>query len=305
MTDFTDKVCIITGSNEGIGKETAKVMAQRMMKVILACRNKEKCEAAAKEIREFSKNDNVICMQLDLNSLTSVKTFVQEFKNMNIPLNYLINNAGMYGPPLGKTEDGFESQFGVNHLGPFLLTNLLLEKLEESQNPRIVVLSSRAHYRATLNFDKLDCKDPKEYSALGHYGKSKLCNLLFAYELQRRLDEKGSKIVVNALHPGVVYTNLFSKYTVINALLPVFSLFLTKVGDSAAASSGLALGVEKQYQVKGKYFSVKEDTKSSDWSYKKEHWLNLWQQSCKFVGIPEDIQLGASGASATTSSQQE
>ncbi|GAM29280.1 hypothetical protein SAMD00019534_124560 [Acytostelium subglobosum LB1] len=253
-----DKVCIITGSNEGIGKETAKRMASHMMRVIMACRNMEKCEAAAKELRAETKNDKIQCMQLDLNSFTSIRQFVQNFKDMNLPLNYLINNAGKYGGPHALTEDGFESQVGVNHFGPFMLTNLLLSKLEASENPRIVVLSSRAHFRAKLDFDNLSV-DPKNYWANSVYAQSKLCNLLFTYELQRRLDERGSKIVVNALHPGVVHTNLFQGMTVLNKLVfPLVSFLLTKVTESGEASEALALGTALHLQgVKAKYFNVK------------------------------------------------
>ncbi|EFA83941.1 hypothetical protein PPL_03011 [Heterostelium album PN500] len=298
---MADKVCIITGSNEGIGKETAKAMAKHMMKVIMACRNTEKCEAAAKEVREASKNDDVVCMKLDLNSLQSVREFVQNFKAMNLPLNYLINNAGIWTGPHSTTEDGFETMFGVNHLGHFLLTNLLLDKLEASTNPRIVVVSSRAHARANLNINNLSVS-AKDYSSTADYGRSKLCNLMFSYELQRRLDAKGSKIVVNALHPGVVHTNLFNTFPMLDwVIFPLASFFLTKATESAEASEALALGTASHLQgVKGKYFSVKDQVESSAFSKKVDIQQQLWEKSCEMVKIPVDIQFGNDGIGKST-----
>ncbi|GAM27083.1 hypothetical protein SAMD00019534_102580, partial [Acytostelium subglobosum LB1] len=287
-----DKVCIITGANEGIGRETAKRMAAHNMRVILACRNIEKAEVAKQMIIDETNNDKIQCMKLDLNSLDSVREFVQNFKNMNLPLNYLINNAGKYGGPYELTEDGFESQFGVNHLGPFLLTNLLLSTLEASDNPRIVILTSRLHFHAKLDLDRLSV-DPKDYGAKSAYSQSKLCNMLFTNELQRRLDAKGSKIVVNAMHPGLVLTNILHSYPFLNKyVIPLFSFMFTKVTVSAEVSEALALGTAPHLQgVKGKFFNIKEEQPSSPFSRDPENARQVWETSCEMVKIPVDIQL--------------
>ncbi|EGG23537.1 short-chain dehydrogenase/reductase family protein [Cavenderia fasciculata] len=289
---LNDKVCIITGSNDGIGKETAKEMASYMMRVILACRNMEKCKIAAEEIKQASNNQNVHCMQLDLSSQKSIRTFVEDFKQLNVPLDYLINNAGIFGTPFAVTEDGYESQVATNHMGPFLLTNLLLPHM--SPNGRIVVLASRSHERQIIpDFNKLNTIQ-KDYKPLVVYGQSKLCNVMYAYELQKRLIEKGSNIVVNSLHPGVVFTNLFNSFGGMpaRAIFTLASPFLTKATESAKASTALALGVAPDLQgVKGQYFSVNKRIPSSPFSRDPANWAKLWTLSAEYCKIPEDIQL--------------
>eukprot|EP01132_Coremiostelium_polycephalum_P008236 gene8236-10122_t len=292
-SELKESVCIITGANEGLGKETAKIMANHMMNVILACRSMNKCEAVAKEIKETSKNDKIYCMKLDLSSFASIRSFVDEFKQLNKPLDILINNAGIYAPPYSKTEDGYESQFGVNHLGPFLLTNLLLPSLERSERPRIVVVSSRAHYRATLDFNNLSCLE-KDYFGISRYNCSKLANVLFTLELQRKLDEQKSKIVVNTIHPGLVNTNLFQNLPSIWGYFlstRLASLFVTKIEDAALAVSSLAIGQDQKYQVKGKYFSIFDEKEPSKFASDTNNGLKLWNLSCQYVGIEQDIKI--------------
>ena len=198
------KTVIITGANAGIGKETAVDLARRNARVIMACRSVEKGEKAAVEVRKRSESDNVVFMQLDLASLTSVRQFAARVLEEEPRLDILINNAGVMACPYTKTEDGFEMQFGVNHLAHFLLTNLLLDRLKEAPSARIVNVSSRGYTFGKMNFNDLESE--QSYKPWGAYGQSKLANILFTHALAKRLE--GTSVTTNALHPGMVRTNL-------------------------------------------------------------------------------------------------
>ncbi|XP_035686781.1 retinol dehydrogenase 13-like [Branchiostoma floridae] len=183
------KTVIITGANTGIGKATARDMAERGARVILACRSLEKAEEAAKEIRSQTGNKNVVVHKLDLASLTSVRQFVKVINDAKPRLDVLINNAGVMACPRWETEDGFEMQFGVNHLGHFLLTNLLLDLLKKSAPSRVVTVSSLGHtFTSGIDFDDINYE--KDYSSRESYRRSKLANVLFSRELARRLEGK-------------------------------------------------------------------------------------------------------------------
>ena len=189
------KTVIITGANTGLGKETALELARREARVILACRSLEKGQKAADEIRAKVRDATVVVKSLDLSSLESVRTFASEILKEEVRLDVLINNAGVYmDPPVPKTQDGFEMHFGVNHLGHFLLTNLLLDLLEKSSPSRIVVVSSSLAKRASIDFDNIHGEKGHEkpgrgYRMKGPYAQSKLANMLFAHELNKRLPD--------------------------------------------------------------------------------------------------------------------
>lgn len=206
IPDQSGKVVIITGANSGIGYETARALAKKGATVIMACRNQQKGEAAAKQIRNANPKGTVEVMQLDLGDLDSVRAFADEFKEQHDRLDLLINNAGIMHPPFGKTTQGFETQFGVNHLGHFALTGLLLDLTMRTPQARIVTVSSGAHRFGRIDFDDLNAE--KGYRANAAYGRSKLANLLFTYELQRKLEAAGSKAIAVAAHPGWTATNL-------------------------------------------------------------------------------------------------
>jgi NAD(P)-dependent dehydrogenase (short-subunit alcohol dehydrogenase family) len=206
IPDQTGRVVIITGANSGIGYETARALAKKGATVIMACRNQQKGEAAAKQIRNANPKGTVEVMQLDLGDLDSVRAFADEFKEQHDRLDLLINNAGIMHPPFGKTTQGFETQFGVNHLGHFALTGLLLDLTMRTPQARIVTVSSGAHRFGRIDFDDLNAE--KGYRANAAYGRSKLANLLFTYELQRKLEAAGSKAIAVAAHPGWTATNL-------------------------------------------------------------------------------------------------
>lgn len=206
VPDQTGRVAIITGSNSGIGFETARVLAGKGATVIMACRNLDKANPKAEEIRAAHPGCNVEVMRLDLSNLDSVRQFAEEFRAKHSRLDLLVNNAGIMVPPYGKTAQGFETQFGVNHLGHFALTGLLLDLLLSTPGSRVVTVSSIAHYLGKIDFSDLNWE--RGYKAQAAYGQSKLANLLFTYELQRRLAAAGKDTLAVAAHPGWTSTNL-------------------------------------------------------------------------------------------------
>ena len=200
------KIAIVTGANTGLGYETTLGLAKTGMKVILACRNQDKAEQAKARILSQLPKAELAVMSLDLSQLASVRAFVEEYRDRYSHLNLLINNAGIMFPPYEQTEDGFESQFAVNYLSHFLLTQLLLDLMPDKPESRVVSLSSNAHKFGKINFE--DLQSAEKYSSVAAYGQSKLACLLFANELNRRLQAKGSQIVSLCAHPGVSNTEL-------------------------------------------------------------------------------------------------
>lgn len=277
------KVVIITGCNTGIGKETALEIAKRGAKVYMACRNYDKCEAARKEIIKISGNMNVFNRSLDLSSLQSVREFAENFLKEETRLDILINNAGIMATPRKLTPDGYEQQFAVNHLGHFLLTNLLLDLLKASAPSRIVIVSSLAYVIG--NFDKEDMNLEKSYSPYKAYGRSKLANILFTRKLAHML--KDSKVTANCLHPGTVQSELMRN----NAFLGVVNFLFSKLvfrstKGGAQTTLYLALDPELENVTGGYYDRMKlfplmakaKDDEMADW---------LWKESLKMVGLNE------------------
>lgn len=197
-TRIDGKVVIITGANSGIGKETAIDLAKRGGKIYIACRDVKRGEDALREIREKSESEKVHFLQLDLASLDSVREFAKRFHELESQLHILINNAGVMAMPRATTKDGFEMQLGTNHLGHFLLTNLMVDILKASAPSRVVVVSSILHRIGTIKKDDLNSE--KSYWKWTVYGQSKLANVLFARELSKRL--QGTGVTANSLHPG-------------------------------------------------------------------------------------------------------
>jgi NAD(P)-dependent dehydrogenase (short-subunit alcohol dehydrogenase family) len=198
--DQSGKRVLVTGSNTGIGFETARMLALKGADVILACRNTEKGKTALDRIRAETPGANLDLVKLDLASLASVRECAQTVLNKYDRLDILVNNAGLMMPPFQRTEDGFELQFGTNVLGHFALTGLLFPLIEASSDARVVWLSSVAHLSGKIDFNNLNAE--QKYSKWGAYGQSKLADLMLAYEMQRRLEGKGLPIISLASHPG-------------------------------------------------------------------------------------------------------
>ena len=208
IPDQTGRVAVVTGANSGLGLVTARELARSGARVVLACRNLDKGHAAIDEVRAAVPGAQVQLEELDLASLASVRGFADRFKATHDSLELLINNAGVMGTPRRRTADGFELQFGTNHLGHFALTTALLEAMEGREDARVVTLSSSAHRMGRINFDNLG--GDRHYFRWNAYGQSKLANLLFALELDRRLRAAGSTVKSLAAHPGYAATNLQS-----------------------------------------------------------------------------------------------
>ncbi|XP_019717214.1 dehydrogenase/reductase SDR family member 13b.1 [Hippocampus comes] len=251
------KTVIVTGSNTGIGKTTAIDLAKRGARVILACRSRQRGEAALADVKRESGSNQVVFMQLDLGNLKSVRSFAENYLRSEPRLDILINNAGIYMQ--GRTEDGFGMMFGINHVGHFLLTNLLLDRLKECQPSRVVNVSSLAH-----NFGKIDFECLTNHRALGLgtsflevlqiYSDSKLCNVLFTHELAKRL--QGTKVTCYSLHPGAINSELARNASTLTHIImkPITTFFFknTVQGCQTTLHCALQEGIEP---LSGRYFS--------------------------------------------------
>lgn len=267
---------MITGANSGIGKETAIGLAKQGATVILVCRDAAKGEAALKEIKERTGNASIDLLIADLSSQQAIRELVTDFKKRYSKLHVLINNAGLVLTKRTLTVDGIETQFAVNHLAPFLLTNLLLDVLKASAPARVVNVSSAVHKRATLE----DLQSEKKYGSFGAYGKSKLALTLFTYELARRL--KGSGVTVNAVHPGMVSTNLGRNMGwFANSIYKAISKNVAKGAETPiyVATSPEVEGIT------GKYFANKRETSSSKLSYDETAAKQIWDLSAKLTHL--------------------
>ncbi|CAG4993654.1 unnamed protein product [Parnassius apollo] len=281
------KVVIVTGGNAGIGFETAKDLAERGARVILACRNEGRGTAARDRIISATGNNNIHYRHLDLSSLNSVRKFAQDILNNENRLDILINNAGIFGSDNVKTEDGFLLGMQVNHFGPFLLTCLLLPLLKSSSPSRIINVSSVAHANGLLDLRNLNAEKETEKTYLKRkiYSTSKLCNILIAVELSNRL--KGTGVTANSLHPGVVETDILDDINVklFQLLLPLIKLFTKSPWEGAQTSIYLAVSPEVS-EISGKYFA---DCQLSNAFGKQAQdpqlALKLWEASEIFVGL--------------------
>ena len=206
IPDQSGRTALVTGANSGLGLQTAGALAGAGATVLLGCRNAEKAAEARKEILGEHLGADVEIVSLDLSDLASIERAATEVSERPGPLDLLINNAGVMATPRRETADGFELQFGTNHLGHFALTGRLVERLLAADSPRVVTVSSMAHRIGRMNFDDLNSEDG--YSRWPAYGQSKLANLLFTQELGRRAEAAGSNLIAAAAHPGYASTNL-------------------------------------------------------------------------------------------------
>ena len=205
VSDQAGRTFLITGANTGIGFEAATVLAGKGARVLVGCRSRERAETAVRRIRSRHPDAALQIVDIDLGNLATVRRAAEQVAH-EPRLDGLINNAGIMAPPRRLTADGFESQFGVNHLGHFALTGLLLPKLRDTEGARIVTVSSNAHKGAAIAFDDIHAE--RSYSRFGRYAMSKLANLLFTHELQRRLDAGRARAIAVACHPGASPTDL-------------------------------------------------------------------------------------------------
>jgi len=277
------KHILITGGNAGIGYETAKELALRGNKVIIAGRNKSKVETAVKDIKSFSANNDVHSIVCDLSSFQSIKECAANYKEQLGQLDILINNAGLVTNSLQFTSEGFEMQIGVNHLGPFLLTHELLGLLHKSDQPQIINVSSMAHYRGNINFNTFKGEIGSEkYKGMAAYRQSKLANVLFTQEMARRYPD----ITTHCLHPGVVRTMIGNKAGGLfnKVVWSMAKPFMISVKKGAQTSIYLATN-EKVTEVNGKYFDNQKEKKPSSLARDEQLAAKLWEVSSELVGL--------------------
>lgn len=278
-----DKIVLITGGNDGIGKATAEELARLGATLILACRSRERGEAAAAEIKKETGNERVSVIRCDLAGFDSIRRAAGEFATAHDHLDVLINNAGVFTSELQRTEEGFELQFGVNHLGHFLLTKLLLDRLKSALRPRVVNVSSNSHYGGDIDFHNLrgEKGDPA-YSGRRAYAQSKLTNILFTREMARRHPQ----IDTNALHPGTVKTRLGNKASnwYVSLVWSLIKPFMISRERGAETSVYLASSPEIE-GVSGQYFDEKQRRRTpSEKAQDDELARKLWIASEQFVG---------------------
>ena len=295
IPDQTGRVALITGANSGIGLEAARMLAKRGAQVVLACRTRAKADAARESILVDAPTADVSLVDLDLSSLASVTEAAAEFSRRFGRLDLLVNNAGVMATPYQRTVDGFELQFATNHLGHVALTSHLLPTLMATAQSRVVNVSSLAHKMGKIGFE--DLQSERRYQAWRAYGQSKLANLLFTFELQRRLEAAGADTIAVAAHPGISDTNLAGSsggvagrlMTLTQPLAKVFSqnahagaLPTVRAATDPAVRGGEYYGPDGFMEQRGAPERVEPNSSAKDAAVAKR----LWEVSVELTGVP-------------------
>jgi NAD(P)-dependent dehydrogenase (short-subunit alcohol dehydrogenase family) len=294
IPELTGNNIIVTGGNSGLGFESVKAFAEKGAEVVLASRSTAKGEEARAEILKSIPDGMIHVMQLDLGDLDSVRNFATTYKKDHKKLDVLLNNAGIMMSPYSKTKDGFEGQFGINHLGHFALTGLLLDLLLKTPGSRVVNVSSGAHKSGTMDFDNLQFENGKGYSPMKAYWRSKLSNLLFTYEMQRRLVSANKDLIAVAAHPGIAMTNLgrYMEGKLLYKLL--YPLFKRMAQDQAMGALPQIRASVDPHVKGGEYYGPegKKERKgypvvvpSNEASHSLQDAAALWEESEKLTGV--------------------
>jgi NAD(P)-dependent dehydrogenase (short-subunit alcohol dehydrogenase family) len=291
VPDQKGKISIVTGSSSGIGYETARVLANKNAKVIIAVRNLIKGNKAAEKIKSQNSNADIEVMEINLANLNSVKKFVEDCKNKYSKLDLLINNAGVMIPPYSKTADGFELQFGTNHLGHFALTAQLFELIKNTPGSRIVNVSSGAHKYGNINFNDL-AWEKRNYKAWKAYGDSKIANLYFTYELAKKLEEKNINSITAAAHPGWTATDL-QRHSGIFEFMNKFFAQKIEMGALPTIYAATAEGVKSsEYYGPSGWQELKgypKKVESNELSHNKKIAAKLWEVSEELTGLKFNV----------------
>lgn len=295
VPDQSGKCFIVTGANAGVGFEIARVLAARGARVLVGCREQTRAQDAIARIKRITPNAGLVWLPLDLGDLDSVRT-AAEIAAKEPRIDALINNAGIMNPPLTRTKQGFESQFGVNHLGVFALTSLLLPRLAKTPGARVVVTSSVAHLKAKI--DWADLNADKSYIKNERYGGSKLANALFFFELDRRLRAAKSPVTAIGVHPGVAATSLGRHMGLIQIVGPIVRLLLNSADKGAWPALLAATGKVKP----GGYYGptgfggirgVAGEAKRAPHAEDPALAKRLWDVSIAMTGIDPGLPQGA------------
>jgi NAD(P)-dependent dehydrogenase (short-subunit alcohol dehydrogenase family) len=291
VPDQQGRTAVITGANTGVGFEVAEVLARHGATVVLACRSLERATEAADRIRDAAPDATVETVQLDLASLASVHRAADQIGSGHPHLDLLVNNAGIMFAPRGRTEDGFELHLGTNHLGHFALTGLLLDRLLATPGSRIVTITSPAHRQGDIDFD--DLQSERRYRRSAAYGQSKLANLLFAYELQRRLDATGSNTISLAAHPGAARTELnrhmsflvrgrsWGLARAITHSAPEGARTILRAALDPAARGGEYYAPNGRWEFKGSPATLRSSARSHDATLQRR----LWNESERLTAV--------------------
>ncbi|KAL0918281.1 hypothetical protein M5K25_010280 [Dendrobium thyrsiflorum] len=287
--DGSGLTAIVTGASSGIGAETARVLALHGVHVVMAVRSLSSGNVVKEAILKETPAAKVDVMELDLASMESVRKFASEYNSRDLPLNLLINNAGVMGTPFTLSQDGIELQFATNHIGHFLLTHLLLENMKNTARDskiegRIVNVSSQGHmfaYREGIRFDRIN--EQSDYSSLAAYGQSKLANILHANELTRRFKEDGVYITANSLHPGSIITNLLRYHSIIDFLARTLGKLVLKNAQQGAATTCYVALHPDVKGVSGKYFDNSNTGNPSSKAKDAELAKKLWDFSMELI----------------------
>ena len=281
LPDLSGKNVIVTGANTGIGRVTALELARAGARLWLACRSKDKTQPVIDEIK--AAGGKAEFLPLDLGSLDAVRAGAQAFLDQKVPLHLLVNNAG-HASARGMTKDGFEMTFGVNHLGPFLFTMLLLPRLKEAAPARIVNVASTAHYRPkTIDFTRLQAPT-RSVTGLDEYGVSKLGNVLFTRELAKRLE--GTGITTYAVHPGVIASDIWRRIPW--PIRPVALKFMKTTEEGAQTSLRCATAPELAKET-GRYYDDLKEKPPSSAALDDALAAQLWTKSAEWAGVPAAV----------------
>lgn len=308
MPDLIGKVAIVTGANSGLGLESTKALAKKGATVVIAVRNLDKGERAKAEILRDQPDASLDLMKLDVGDLESVRTFASTFKEKYDRLDILLNNAGVMAIPRQETADGFEKQLGVNHLGHFALTGLLLDLITKTPGARVHTVSSSANYMGSIDFD--DLMGEQDYGRWTAYNQSKLANVFFTFELQKRLKAAGHDTVANAAHPGLVMGNLQTNsveqsdtdfegllYRLAGPLMAQdvsMGVLPQLYGATARGARGGAFYGPRTFNLKG----YPAEQKANEDAYDGAALRRFWEVSEELTGVRYDFKSKATGVSA-------
>ena len=276
----SERTAVVTGASSGIGRHTALGLARTGMRVVMVGRDRDRTEAARRFVIEGSTSDRVTIALADFSSLDQVRRLADEILTAYDRLDLLVNNAGLMSPKYRFSFGGFELTFAVNHLAPFLLTNLLIERLRASAPARIVTVASAAHRGYRLNLNTLG--QPHDWSILRAYGRSKLCNILFTRELAARLD--GSEVVATCLHPGAVATAIGQRGGLTGVAWRLMKPFMTNAEKGAETSLFLAT-VPDPEPFHGGYVIGKSLTRPDPVAFNRKLARGLWDESARLTGL--------------------
>ena len=276
----SERTAVVTGASSGIGRHTALGLARTGMRVVMVARDRDRTEAARRFVIEGSRSDRVTIALADFSSLNQVRRLADEILAANGRLDLLVNNAGLMSPKYRFSFDGFELTFAVNHLAPFLLTNLLLERLEASSPARIVIVASEAHHGHRLNLNTLG--QPHDWSIIRAYGRSKLCNILFTRELAARLS--GSRVAATCPHPGIVATAIGQRGGLPELVWRLMKPFMASPHKGAETSLFLAT-VPDPEPFHGGYVIGKSLTQPDPMALNRKLARGLWEESARLTGM--------------------